>query len=100
MSQRISPFAEAWLEELSPSAIQQLAIVKDLLRHANEDSMSAGDRLICAEALKVLPERAKAEQNRLRERQKIKEGVVRDCEAPLSWSTKITSCGCRDEETP
>ena len=70
---RLSPFAEAWLEELSPSAIEQLAIVKDLLRHANEDSMSAGDRLICAEALKVLPERAKAEQNRLRDRQKVKE---------------------------
>ena len=76
MSKRISPFTEAWLEELSPSAIQQLAIVKDLLRYANADSMSAGDRLICVEALRVLPERAKAEQNRLRERTGQKQEAV------------------------
>ena len=65
---KLSPCAEAWLEEIGQNSIEQLAIVKDLLRHANEDGMSKEDRLICIEVLKVLPERAKAEQNRLRNR--------------------------------
>lgn len=43
-----------WLALLSPKQDVQLTIVKDLLRHANEDEMSVGDRISCVRALTLL----------------------------------------------
>ena len=45
---------QEWLSMLSTETAQQLLLVQDLLRHANEDQMSVGDRITCVRALTLL----------------------------------------------
>lgn len=40
-----------WLTNLAPTNKQRLIIVKDMLRHANEDQMNPDDRDICQQIL-------------------------------------------------
>lgn len=43
-----------WLSQLSRDPRTQSAVVRDLVRHATTDRMSADDRAVCCRALRML----------------------------------------------
>ena len=43
-----------WIEMLGSTRQVQIAVLKDLLRHATGDEMSSEDRTICTIALRIL----------------------------------------------
>lgn len=45
---------KAWLCGLGTTRREQTAVIRDLLRHAGEDHMSAEDRAICRRCLDTL----------------------------------------------
>jgi hypothetical protein len=51
---------EQWVEMLGRSDLQRLLIVRDLLRHANEDKMAREDRMICRRWEAVIAKRMRA----------------------------------------
>ena len=44
----------AWLEALAPTDEARIVLLKDMLRHAAGDGMSAEDRVLCVQCLKQL----------------------------------------------
>src|SRR3990167_7411005 len=54
----------AWLHRLAHSDAMRLLIIKDLLRHASGDEMSAEDRTVCRECIDILQKRLNATKQR------------------------------------
>ena len=48
---------QTWIDNLAPTRKERLAILQDLLRHANADNMSKDDRAICIRQLALLEAR-------------------------------------------
>lgn len=48
---------DEWLARLGPTDQERITLLKDLLRNANQDSMSETDRRICREALTKLQDK-------------------------------------------